>query len=64
MSHDQPIIKAPTRKPFVNMQIEKVNLRTTETMGIQCHSLSSSSSNSQPNPACSNIATLCHDLTG
>jgi hypothetical protein len=39
-----PMDQVTTRKPFVKMQIEKVSLRTTETMGLYCNKLSSTSS--------------------
>ena len=40
------------RKPFVKMQIEKVSLRTTETMGEYCQRLSSSVSQGQGDESC------------
>jgi hypothetical protein len=60
MTNNQP--SARIRKPFVKMQIEKVNLRTNETMGIQCYSLSSPITASD-GIACANNG-ICHDFSG
>lgn len=44
MSNDLPARQLPTKKPFYKMQIEKVNLRTSETMGNGCQRWSSTTS--------------------
>jgi hypothetical protein len=65
MSNDQPNTCPPTRKPYQKMMIEKVNLRTSETMGTTCQRLSSSSNSGNPAPACVvTIGTPCNLTTG
>ncbi len=59
MNSDQSPNQLPNRKPFVKMQIEKVNLRTTETMGLFCQRLSSSGAQAQVDPACASQMVFC-----
>jgi hypothetical protein len=58
MSSDQSPNQISTRKPFVKMQIEKVNLRTTETMGFTCRMAGISSNSSTSD--CVSVPCLSH----
>jgi hypothetical protein len=44
MKPEAQISEIKQRKPYVKPQIEKVHLKTNETMGNACYSLSNSSS--------------------
>jgi hypothetical protein len=50
-----------TRKPFLKMQIEKVSLRTKETMGITACKNDSIGTSDIINTTCHAPATKCHN---
>ncbi len=60
MNIEEPTRQPATRKPFVKMQIEKVNLRTAETMGEYCQRLSSTTAQGHADPSCSVPAAGCN----
>ena len=63
MAKNQFATPVSVRKPYVKMQIEKVNLRTDETMGDACNRLSSATAEAVSSPACA-VTTVCMGTTG